>query len=94
MGQLNTVGHDAWVFLGAVITTRRKVEQVRKLAEPTGNGYADETKASLHGLEAGQARLQEGQEQILRLVLEHLQDHTRAGLHLPHLTRTPRREGS
>lgn len=66
------------------------VEDVRKLAEPTGNGYAAYTTGLL---EQVIVRLDRMDEQLSRsdkraartdrVIVEHLQDHSRAHLHGP-----------
>lgn len=53
--------------------TDRKVEEVRELAAPTGNGYAARTTAALDRIE----RKVDG---LGRDVLHHLQDHSRSDL--------------
>ena len=53
--------------------TNAKVEEVRTLAEPTGNGYANRTTSALERIE----RKVDG---LGRDVLHHLQDHSRSDL--------------
>lgn len=71
----------------AHLSTRRVVakngeaiEQVRRLSEPTGNGFAGRTIGSLERLEASMIRIEEAQTSTEQALVVHLGDHARAGM--------------
>jgi hypothetical protein len=75
---------EAWATIGVGITTvgaiivgylksKDNVEEVRRLAAPTGNGYADDTRRMLKEILESQARTESA-------LLQHLTDHARAAI--------------
>lgn len=91
---ITTAGATIGAIVVAHLKTSRQargiadhVEDVRKLAEPTGNGFADKTIAKLDRalvlLEGVTERVQRIEERHVRTesaLVEHLGDHTRASL--------------
>jgi hypothetical protein len=72
----------------AAIKASGQVEEVRKLAAPTGNGFADATISSLARIEAVNGRISDRLGHVENALLAHLGDHTRV-----HLDPTPARKG-
>ena len=60
-----------------------KVEQVRVLAEPTGNGFATKVTDALTRIEARLERIDDRQGRTDQVVVEHLGDHARAQINQP-----------
>lgn len=76
--------------LVAIITTRRNasktqaaVEEVRTLAEPTGNGFAARVTEALNRIERRQEQDAVAARKAAELLAEHLSDHARAQINRP-----------